>query len=388
VYRHDPGGWYMIAPPEGSFSYIRTEYVNRAGGNRGVVTSNNVVVRVGSSFGDTHDVEQRRLSTGDEVEIISEKTLLSDRGPVRMFVIKPPKGEYRWVAGQSVVPADGGTGRQPARSINDSIQRSPAYDPNLPNKPDPFDKSSYPVADQNKGKSGLQERPVVRTGSAVQRSTPPVDEIEADRQRLELLDVRFRTIINQEIPNWDFERLEQDYVQLKNEISRPAFLSQLDLRLQALDRYQKVKYEYDEFIRITRETEKRDAQLLAIQRQGTAATATSSATSVPQPANSQTRPPSVPAGASPSSVNTARTVPRFDGAGIVQRSATTFPGAPRHVLLAPNGRILAYLQGEPGVNLDQFAGRSAGIYGKRSFRADLQTDFILVRQLAPVQLKP
>jgi len=28
VHRHDPGGWYMIAPPSGSFSWIRAEYVD------------------------------------------------------------------------------------------------------------------------------------------------------------------------------------------------------------------------------------------------------------------------------------------------------------------------------------------------------------------------
>ena len=27
VHRHDPGGWYMIAPPAGSFSWIRAEYI-------------------------------------------------------------------------------------------------------------------------------------------------------------------------------------------------------------------------------------------------------------------------------------------------------------------------------------------------------------------------
>ena len=88
----------------------------------------------------------------------------------------------------------------------------------------------------------------------------------------------------------------------------------------------------------------------------------------------------------PRQVQTRR-VPRFDGAGIVQRSALSYGGAPRHVLLAPNGRILAYLQGEAGLNLDQYLGRSMGIIGRRAYRGDLQADFIVVRNLVPVRLK-
>jgi hypothetical protein len=78
--------------------------------------------------------------------------------------------------------------------------------------------------------------------------------------------------------------------------------------------------------------------------------------------------------------------PPLDGAGIVQRAATTSPNGPRHVLLAPNGRILAYLQGDRGVNLDAFVGRSMGIMGARAYQPDLQTDLIVVHGMVPVRL--
>ena len=78
--------------------------------------------------------------------------------------------------------------------------------------------------------------------------------------------------------------------------------------------------------------------------------------------------------------------PPLDGAGIVQRAATASPNGPRHVLLAPNGRILAYLQADRGVNLDAFVGRSMGIIGARRLQPDLQTDLIIVRGMVPVRL--
>ena len=78
----------------------------------------------------------------------------------------------------------------------------------------------------------------------------------------------------------------------------------------------------------------------------------------------------------------------LDGAGIVQQAATPVPGGPRHVLLAPNGRILAYLYPDRGVNLDAYVGRSMGIFGPRAYRPELRNDLIVVRGVVPVRLVP
>jgi hypothetical protein len=78
--------------------------------------------------------------------------------------------------------------------------------------------------------------------------------------------------------------------------------------------------------------------------------------------------------------------PPLDGAGIVQRAAATSPNGPRHVLLAPNGRILAYLQPDRGINLDAYVGRQMGIMGLRTYRSELQADLIIVRGMIPVRL--
>ncbi|MGH7128333.1 MAG: hypothetical protein ACREJB_13045 [Planctomycetaceae bacterium] len=78
--------------------------------------------------------------------------------------------------------------------------------------------------------------------------------------------------------------------------------------------------------------------------------------------------------------------PRFDGAGIVQRATLASPAAPRHVLLAPGGRILAWLQESDGVDLDQYLGRPMGLNGPRIRRDDLGADLIIVQYLTPVRL--
>ena len=64
VHRHDPGGWYMIAPPTGSFSWIDADLVVKNGSDRGIVQvpplgsgqQARAVVHVGSQLGDDHTV--------------------------------------------------------------------------------------------------------------------------------------------------------------------------------------------------------------------------------------------------------------------------------------------------------------------------------------------
>lgn len=57
-------------------------------------------------------------------------------------------------------------------------------------------------------------------------------------------------------------------------------------------------------------------------------------------------------------------------------------------MLSLNGRILAYLYPDRGVNLDAYVGQSMGIVGPRSYRPELRNDLIVVRGMVPVRLVP
>ena len=423
VRRHDPGGWYMIEPPPGSFSWIRAEYIKRAAGNRGVVTENGIVVRIGSQFGDNHSIEQRRLSIGDDIEIIGAKTLQSDGRSIRMYQIKPPRGEYRWIKGDLIIAEGESPRKLPSNGplIADNLDKRDTASSRFQNSGDadstthprdPFIEIEGPVAvtdDENAKQKNdsaadadnLVKRPVVKTldPSNSSKSNPgaSVTPVVADHQRLDQLDETFRTIIKRDTAKWNFSKLDGDYRQLQKSTVSPVLASEVDRRLAALIRYQRIKHEYEEFVRLTSETDKRDAQLLSLRRkqQEQLQTKPSSTTvrrnlNAPDPRTATPRDPAKRMDTKPRKQGQLR----FSGAGIVQRSATTYSGAPRHVLLAPNGRILAYLQSEqrgdaqPTVNLDRFLGRAMGVVGARSFRRELQTDLIIVREVSPVKLKP
>ncbi|MFO1093055.1 MAG: SH3 domain-containing protein [Planctomycetaceae bacterium] len=113
VIRHDPGGWFAIAPPPGSFSWVDASHVQKADARSGVVRvpddpnggRGQAFVHVGSALSDDVSMYSPvRLEDGDQVEILGEKTLTLERGPVLMYQIKPPAEEFRWVKGDFIVP--------------------------------------------------------------------------------------------------------------------------------------------------------------------------------------------------------------------------------------------------------------------------------------------
>ena len=104
VYRHDPGGWYAIRPPEASFSWVSGRFLKPGVDNLAVVTEDRVAARVGSRFSDIREVIQVRLHQAEVVEVLEAKRSGSGPGTTPWYKIAPPSGEFRWVFGKYVDP--------------------------------------------------------------------------------------------------------------------------------------------------------------------------------------------------------------------------------------------------------------------------------------------
>lgn len=383
VHRHDPGGWFMIAPPAGSFSWVLGKHVQKTSANRGTIVTNNVIVRVGSFESDIREVWQRKLSQDDVVHIIREKMLAPEKGsgPAELwYQIEPPRGEWRWIEGQAVSPPPSGN-RQPnedpfdaplapngsnSRGTSSSSRHShPSAPPvqraedDSPNFEKPLEDSpdrEY-AADETPREGSLGSRPLVRKkmkSTNAKLAARKQDSILADLDRL---DARFQSILEQSPLEWDFDQIEQDYRDLQGETDSVSVQQMINTRLARIAGYRKTQAEEQELARLQDETARRDAELAEIQRRQEAQL-------------------------------TTRQKPPYAGAGIVNRSALNRAGAPRYVLLNQSGRVLAYLIAEPGVNLEQWIGRSAGVDGARVPSAELKADLITVNRLTPVRLTP
>lgn len=424
VHRHDPGGWFMIAPPAGSFSWVPKQYVRVTGSGVGEVTEAGVVAYVGTDFGSEANVWQRRLTVNQRVEILGEGRIeiTRERGPEPMLKIRPPRREWRWIPGRAIVPADGSGGVQ-----------------------EPIAPPQKTRQGNSGGRTGfLNARPEARrspprSSAAEPNRQPQVQtaKFRDHRRRLLELDNRFRAIVLRPTAQWDFTELEQDYLALQREANYPAMENQIKLRLPALARYKKTKRNYDDFVALTSATARRDRELLRLgsgtnpstpppatellpappQTTGPGPSSGTDAPSLPRPsvqAPVATGPSwpaprsggSVPAdsgaadsGQTASVPDPARPAepppagmtrvqprhPRFAGAGFVQRSGE--PDVPEYVLLAPSGKILAYLDAVGDVDLSKHVGYAMGVEGDRFHSPKLKSDFIRVRGVAPIRLK-
>lgn len=100
VYREEPSGWLAIRPPEGSFSWVPAEFVERHQDRPEV---GRVKADVGAWVGTSIErVPQHRqqvtLQRGELVHILGEKAVSGPQGqPQRWLKIAPPAGEFRWI---------------------------------------------------------------------------------------------------------------------------------------------------------------------------------------------------------------------------------------------------------------------------------------------------
>ena len=126
VYRHDPGGWLAIRPPEGSFTWVSSRFVEPTEKGIGKVTEENTVARVGSQFSSIRDVIQVRLEKGELVQILEA----ANNGGQTWYKISPPSGEFRWISADYVDRRPPNDGVSEPRSEQDlAIHERPAAQP-------------------------------------------------------------------------------------------------------------------------------------------------------------------------------------------------------------------------------------------------------------------
>ena len=383
VRRHDPGGWHMIDPPPGSFSWIIAKYVQRTGEKTGTVTENRVITRVGSFQSDNvRDFEQVRLNTGDSVEIIEEKLLPSDKGPERWLKIAPPRGEYRWVRGEDLVPAtSGGTPAPSTISAADTVAQA---------NPQPSsEKDTGPAVARNFSDEELAEDSPSGTdeaeandpfiGSRTAKTDAPAATSATGPQDLSAVDSELQAILQKQPAQWDLKIIREDYEALLESTDNSILARVIQQRLKKLEHYEAIHADAAAVARLAQETEARDRQLQQLSGKTVSNLLPGNPT-----ATKPLTPGAPPVSATPPAVRPKAS--RFDGAGILRRVKNAPPGIPPYALVAPDGRLLSYVVPSPGMNLEPYLGQSLGLNGPRAFDPKLGADLLKVQQYARVQL--
>jgi len=439
VHRHDHGGWYMISPPAGSFSWIEASLVNPLGNNRGLVTispgsgqRNRAIVRIGSTLSDDHSFFGRELSNGDEVTILGEKILTGKSGGVRMLKIVPPAQEFRWIKGEFLVPMSRQIQQQlavdPYQVPPEHRQRQALLLPSettlvaaefpAPKMEAPRPDALIATADAQNSVPEMKTAslPVVTTGDVPEVVTSPsTAPSTAQRQQefdqLERLHRNFVDMLALDPSEWELDSIAQSLSELQKSAD-PHIAHLAAERLKAVAQRQKIAGHYRRFIQVSAETSRRDAQLLAqradfqsdrmeappVFRAPVEGSPEMRSVPVPQPEFPAVGPQisSVPAASMPTPAlstpvpatpSPEGVTPQLNGAGIIQPIQAP-PGFPKFILTAPDGRMLAYVEPGAGVSLESWVGKQAGIIGLRSREENYGADLIRAQKIVPVKLSP
>ncbi len=309
VVRHDPGGWFVIEPPAGSFSWVPARAIDRAPDGRGIVTVSQVAARVGSYESDIRDIESRPLRKGEAVRILGEKTLAEANGQRELWYrIAPPKYEWRWVLGQFLVPADklppdGVSKTEPLPEtitpVSTPIETAAGTDPfvntdltagNIVPVGAEVPETGLPIAprsavrriDDESESDGVAtdnaESPA--NGSATTRDAEPVASLDnmpaipadaapqegaltpevADAE-LRRLDAKLRSVVEEECVLWEFTGIRAEFETLLSEGPPESAVEHIRSRLAQIQTWERKRDDVLEFRRLALIVERRDKEL-------------------------------------------------------------------------------------------------------------------------------
>ena len=152
VYRHDPGGWCAIRPPNDSFSLVPESAVVKRSDELGMVIQEGVQAWVGTRLGTVENpLWQVKLRQDEEVAILGEASWPNPEGYSTIwYQIAPPAGEFRWIQ-MSDLRLPKGLNQLPTVVENEPAKANTAnlIESQLPPAANPvIRQSSYQEADQ------------------------------------------------------------------------------------------------------------------------------------------------------------------------------------------------------------------------------------------------
>jgi len=126
VYRHDPGGWCAIRPPEGSYSWVLADAAQLLPNGLAKVLRPGVPSYVGGVEVPDRSLSHVTLQEGELLEVLDARRVgdeSSNGVPAAQtwLKIRPPSGEFRWIHVSSLRAVGSGEPLPPAESVSASL---------------------------------------------------------------------------------------------------------------------------------------------------------------------------------------------------------------------------------------------------------------------------
>ena len=404
---HQVNEWCAIRPPESSFSWVlKKNLTPTAQDGVARVIDENTMTRVGTVFGDDHQVEYVRLATNEVVEVLGSKRLAEPSGGTvkEWYKIMPPAGEFRWIHQHHLgsEPPTGERHEEQTAAILPRITDRALDEPNrLPEsviaKPIELAESHLAnddggVSRQAIGEDRWRERP-----SAIEeeeRDVQPVsvtqtaDETQSNSHgdgrwretnhafreiksslgadELDRLDLALSEVVAEPLSEWSFHDLSGQIQQLIDRSESTHDRDRARELLTKLNEFQDIKRRYD----------------VVANKLETAVPATFTAPQRSKPLQRLARGFKLPKIIG-SGVRTApKASPRaYDGTGWLMPVVTERTGVPRYALTDENGHIVSFVSPATGVNLRHYERRQVGVIGKRGYVPKLNRSHVTAERV-------
>lgn len=349
IFRHDPGGYYAIRPPAGSFSLVLASAVQQTA-DPGVieVTASAAKAWVGSRLpGNFKPMWQLKLKPGELLTVIKKVEIpgaYSDESE-SWYQVNPPRGEFRWIHKDNL-------GSQAPRTIssadvtNQQIQQSSIEVELLQQLA-----GSRAATSPRGGWTVLQE--------GAPRSNVSANEAAFDAQpgsgaptfahRLAALDLALSQMVVGSKSSWNLAPLKASADRLRKEATTGDELAQANALARKVIDFQKIQASDTG---LESRIASRSAQLLT-----------------PNLTSSQSN-------------NTGNRQVQYDGEGVLRKLYVNGGvGRSIYALEDKQGKLIKTISASSGVNLERFIGKPVGLFGKSGYNQRLNRPHLTAQRV-------
>lgn len=355
VYRHEPGGWLAIRPPQGSFSWIPSRQVQREADTKvGKVVIDGAVAWVGSTLEDVRQHKwQVRLERDELVEILDEKPWSVGPGfaTESYCQIAPPAGEFRWIHAEHALAPQAAAHRTASRTIE------------LTDYAATGSSATHHSVDATGTDAGAKV-----VGSQGQSALDPaVLAAQLDKLKLDLA-----LLVSRPIAQWDLQPLRGRTEALAASAEGTPLVREVRLIAQRIQECELLLQRHERMLESPAGAADEDPR---VERHGVSAAPQVKRTSW-QEEIADALDSEQPVGTSVDRLAAELADATFDAEGWLMPVHSTRLAAPPFALLDDDGRVICYVQPSPGLNLRRYTKRHVGLMGNRQYAGELRANLL------------
>jgi uncharacterized protein YgiM (DUF1202 family) len=321
VYRHEPGGWLAVRPPEGSHSWVPARQLESTEEKVARVVVDGAVAWVGSN---TESIRQHkwqiRLDRGELVAVLDKATMAVGPGFAQETYCKiaPPPGEFRWIHAEHAAAPQSIAHRSAKRNIE--------------------------LVDFRPG-STATKRSSRRAVSAA--------ELEELSEQFKELNVELSLLVTRDIAEWNLSALEERTRQLADAARDTKYADEVREVAARVGEFKTLKERYEHL---------GDVSAVADRTQGVSA--------APRQMDD------APIGTGVTPASSGGDADYFSDVGWLMPVHSAKRIAPPFALLDDTGQVKCYVTPSPGLNLRRYVREHVSVHGSQRDVASLRAALV------------